>query len=121
MGTTAPQELLLVSEVWLSFQYHFVFFKRFGELRGFLSKINTPVQLQSENQKVTIRPGDYLIADLNGVVHVPKHLAQTAIDLMASQVEADERVAEDLKRGRAFSEAAREHRASAKAPSTSKL
>lgn len=96
-------------------------FKRVGELRGFLSKINAPVQLQSENQKVTIHPGDYLIADLNGVVHLPKHLAQIAIDLMASQVEADELVAEDLKSGRAFSEAAREHRVSAKTPSKSKL
>lgn len=84
-------------------------------------KINTPVQLQCEDQAAIIHPGDYLIADLNGVVLLPKDLAQRAIELLASQVEADERVAEDLKRGRAFSEAAKEHRASVKMPSRSKL
>ncbi|MCJ1428908.1 hypothetical protein MMC29_006819 [Sticta canariensis] len=97
VGTTGPQELLHVGE------------------------INTPVQLQNEDQAAIIHPGDYLIADLNGVVLLPKHLAQRAIELLISQVEADERVAEDLKRGRAFSEAAKEHRASVKMPSKSKL
>lgn len=97
VGTTAPQELLRVGE------------------------INTPVKLQSEDQEAIIHPGDYLIADLNGVVHLPKHLAQRVIKLLASQVEADERVAEDLKRGRAFLEAAKEHRASVKLPLKPKL
>ena len=79
-------------------------------------QINTPVRLQCEDQEAIIHPGDYLIADLNGVVLLPKNLAQGAIELLISQVEADERVAEDLKRGRAFSEAAKEHRASVKMP-----
>lgn len=79
------------------------------------------MKLQSEDQEAIIHPGDYLIADLNGVVHLPKHLAQRVIESLASQVEADERVAEDLKRGRAFSEAAKEHRASVKMPLKSKL
>lgn len=80
-------------------------------------KINTPVRLQSEDQEAFIHPGDYLVADLNGVVHLPKHLAQRAVKLLASQVEADERVAKDLKRGISFSEAAKEHRI----PSVAKL
>lgn len=79
------------------------------------------MRLQSENQEAIIHPGDYLIADLDGVVQLPKHLAQRAIELLASQVEADDRVAEDLNRGRVFSEAAKEHRASIKMPSNSKL
>lgn len=79
------------------------------------------MQLQSEDQEAIVHPGDYLIADLNGVVHLPKHLAQRAIKLLASQVEADGRVIEDLNRGRAFSEAAKEHRASVTMPSKSKL
>lgn len=79
------------------------------------------MQFQSEDQEAIIHPGDYLIADLNGVVHIPKHLAQRAIKLLSSQVEADERIAEDLKGGRTFSESAKEHRASVKMPSKSKL
>ena len=69
------------------------------------------MRLQSEEQDATISPGDYLIADLNGVVCLPHGLAEKAIKLMASQVEADERIVEDVKRGRTFVEASREHRA----------
>ncbi|MCJ1467353.1 hypothetical protein MMC07_005977 [Pseudocyphellaria aurata] len=97
VGTTAPHELLRVGEV------------------------NTPVRLQSEDQEAFIHPGDYLVADLNGVVLLPKQLAQRAVKLLASQVEADERVAKDLKSGKSFSEAAKRHRASVKMPSVAKL
>ena len=77
-------------------------------------EINVPVRLQSEDQEAIISPGDYLIADLNGVVCLPKGLAEKAVALMASQVEADERIAEDLKKGRTFQEARKEHRANVK-------
>lgn len=70
--------------------------------------------MNSEEQEVTIDPGDYLIGDLNGVVCLPKYLAEKAVDLMASQVEADERIASDIKQGRSFAEASKEHRASVK-------
>ncbi|KAL2037588.1 hypothetical protein N7G274_009701 [Stereocaulon virgatum] len=90
VGTASPQEVLRVSE------------------------INVPVRLQSPNQEAIISPGDYLIGDLNGVVCLPQELAEKAIGLMSSQVEADERIAEDLKRGRTFGEASREHRANVK-------
>lgn len=89
--------------------------------KGILSKINTPVRLQSENQEAIIHPGDYLIADLDGVVQLPRYLAQRAVELLASQVKADDRLAKDLNRGRTFSEAAKEHRASVKIPSNFKL
>lgn len=45
-----------------------------------------------------------------------EHEAEKVIELLASQVTADERIAEDLKRGRTFAEAAKEHRASVKMP-----
>ncbi|CAD6594083.1 MAG: hypothetical protein ASARMPRED_008513 [Alectoria sarmentosa] len=87
VGTTAPQELLRVSEV------------------------NVPVRLQSEEQEATVWPEDYLICDLNGVVCLPRGLAGKAVALMESQVVADERIAEDLREGRPFGESSREHRA----------
>jgi regulator of RNase E activity RraA len=77
-------------------------------------KINVPVHLQSPHQEATITPGDILIGDLNGVVCLPQELAEKAVSLMKSQVEADERIAEDLKGGRTFGEASREHRAGLK-------
>ncbi|KAA6410812.1 MAG: hypothetical protein FRX48_05122 [Lasallia pustulata] len=92
VGTTAPSETLEVC------------------------RINRPVLLNSEEQEVAIYPGDYLIGDLNGVVCLPKALAEKAVGLMASQVEADERIARDIKQGRSFAEASREHRASVKKP-----
>lgn len=73
-----------------------------------------PVQLQSEHQGVTINPGDYLIGDLNGVVCLPKALADKVIALIPSQVEADEMVASDIAKGIPFAAASKERRAGVK-------
>ena len=75
-----------------------------------LVKVNVPVRLQSDDQDVVIDPEDLLIGDMNGVVCVPKALAVKVLRLMPSQVEADEKVAEDLKRGRGFANASGEWR-----------
>lgn len=74
------------------------------------------MRLQSEDQEAVIQPGDFIIGDLNGVVCLPQGLAEKAIDLMASQVEADEKIARDLKAGKTFTEASKEHRAGVKQP-----
>lgn len=79
-------------------------------------QINVPVKLQSETQDAIIHPGDYLIGDLNGVVCLPKGLAEHAVALIESQVNADMLIARDLDMGRTFSEASREHRAFVKMP-----
>ena len=79
-------------------------------------KINTRVKLKTEHQNATISPNDYLMADLNGVVCIPRDLAEKAIALIPSQVEADERIAKDLQAGRTFVEAAKDHRANVKMP-----
>jgi regulator of RNase E activity RraA len=69
------------------------------------------VKLQSDIQDLVISPGDYLIGDLNGVVCLPKQLAEKAISLIAPQVEADEKMAADIQKGVVFSEASKKHRA----------
>lgn len=92
IGTTAPAEVARVSE------------------------INGPVRFNSEDQDSYIYPGDILIADLNGVVCLPKGLAEQAIDLIASQVEADENVAKDIKNGITVAESMQKHRANVKQP-----
>ncbi|KAF2236535.1 RraA-like protein [Viridothelium virens] len=81
-----------------------------------VSEVNSPVRLQSEDQEAVINPGDYLIGDLNGVVCLPQGLAEKALELMKSQVEADEKIGADIKKGRTFTEASKEHRAGVKQP-----
>lgn len=51
-----------------------------------------------------------MIGDLNGVVCLPKDLAEKAIALMGPQVEADLKIAADLQKGVKFSEASKKHR-----------
>lgn len=59
---------------------------------------------------MTINPGDYLIADINGVVVLPKELAEKAIPLMAKQVEADSKMAVAIEQGMTFAEASKKFR-----------
>jgi regulator of RNase E activity RraA len=63
-----------------------------------------------------IHPGDYIIADLDGVVCLPKDLAERAIGLIPSQVEADQRMAKAIKDGVTFSEASKKYRSQVKQP-----
>lgn len=73
-------------------------------------QINVPVRLQTTEQEAIINPGDYLVGDLNGVVCLPKHLAEKTLALMGPQVEADRRVALDIQFGHTFLAASMEHR-----------
>ena len=75
-----------------------------------------PVRLQSEEQEATIHPGDYLIGDLNGVVCLPKGLAEKVVALIPSQVEADESIAADVNEGKTFADASKQRRARVKKP-----
>ncbi|VBB72041.1 Putative protein of unknown function [Podospora comata] len=72
-----------------------------------VAAVNVPVKLQTDEQDMTIRPGDYLIGDVNGTVVLPKELAEQAIPLMKKQVEADEKMAVEIAKGMSFSEASK--------------
>ena len=69
-----------------------------------------PVKLQTGEQDMTIRPGDYLIGDINGVVVLPRDLAEAAMPLMAKQVKADSAMAEAIAEGMSFTEATKKFR-----------
>jgi len=92
VGTPAPYEVVRVSET------------------------NCPVRFQDENLDVTINAGDYIIGDLNGIVCLPKALAEKAISLIPSQVDADEKIAVAISQGRKFEDASQEYRAGIKKP-----
>ena len=86
VGTAPPAELLMVAAV------------------------KIPVKLQTDEQDMTIRPGDYIIGDINGVVVLPKELAEAAIPLMAKQVAADSAMAVEIAKGMTFTEASKKFR-----------
>lgn len=72
--------------------------------------VNVPVKLASEEQDMTIQPGDYLIGDLNGVVVVPKEAEGEVVALAKKQVEADARMMEEIKKGMSLVEASKKFR-----------
>lgn len=73
--------------------------------------VNKPLKLQIPGTDATVNPGDYIIADLNGVVVLPRGLAEDVLPLMKKQVEADCKIAEAIKHdGLSFSEASRKFR-----------
>ncbi|GAB1310582.1 Ribonuclease E inhibitor [Madurella fahalii] len=75
-----------------------------------VAAVNVPVKLQTDEQDMTINPGDYLIGDLNGVVVLPSELAERALLLMAKQVEADSKMAVAIQEGMTFTEASKRFR-----------
>jgi len=75
-----------------------------------VTAVNVPVKLQTDEQDITINPGDYLIGDLNGVVVLPRDLAEKAIPLMAQQVAADSKMAVEIEKGMTFAEASKKFR-----------
>lgn len=72
--------------------------------------VNAPVSVSNDGQDVTINPGDYLVGDANGVVVLPKGLAEQALPLMAKQVEADSQMAVEIQKGMTFTEASKRFR-----------
>ena len=72
--------------------------------------VNVPVKLQTDEQDMTINPGDYVVGDLNGVVVLPKELAEEALPLMAKQAEADSQMALEIQKGMSFGEASKKFR-----------
>lgn len=69
------------------------------------------VTLQTEDQEAIIRSGDYIIGDLNGVVCLPKELAEQTIALIGEQVEADVKMAKAIQKGMKFVDASKKYRA----------
>lgn len=70
-----------------------------------------PSEMPGDDDVVEIRPGDFLVADANGVVVLPAGLAERALPLMRAQVDADEKMAAAIAdEGMSFSEASKKFR-----------
>ncbi|KAL2213482.1 RraA-like protein [Sarocladium strictum] len=75
-----------------------------------VTAVNIPVELQDTETKVVISPGDYLMGDLNGVVVLPREMAEQAIPLMEKQIAVDAQMAVALKGNMSFTEASQNFR-----------
>ncbi|GME62126.1 Ribonuclease e inhibitor rraa dimethylmenaquinone methyltransferase protein [Neofusicoccum parvum] len=74
------------------------------------SAVNVPVRLNSADQEAWIEPGDYVVADLNGVVRVPRDMAEAVLEAIPAIVEADKKCAEGIKQGRTVEDVFKEFR-----------
>ena len=72
--------------------------------------VNVPIVAQTDEQDVTVNPGDYVVGDLNGVVVLPKDLVEKTVPLMAKQSEADAQMAVAIQGGMTFTEASKKFR-----------
>ncbi|KAG0652742.1 4-hydroxy-4-methyl-2-oxoglutarate aldolase, partial [Hyphodiscus hymeniophilus] len=68
------------------------------------SAINVPVPFVSENQTdpITINPGDFILADADGVVVIPPPLVEQCLKLCEERNEVDKKTRECLVNGEAF-------------------
>lgn len=57
-----------------------------------------------------IQPGDYIVADLNGVVCIPQDLLEKTLELLPTLTQADENMAEAISKGMTFKEASKTYR-----------
>lgn len=80
------------------------------------SAVNIPLTIYPQGPgadtfpPVTINPGDWMIADEDGVVCVPRDLESQVIDLATRGREIDERCMEDIKAGKGIQESFKLHR-----------
>ncbi|AMD20757.1 HDR014Cp [Eremothecium sinecaudum] len=78
------------------------------------SAVNVPITiLCSDGIRRTLEPGDYIVADKNGVVRIPTRLVDMdrLINYIEKSIEADELVAIDIKNGIPAKKAQTERRA----------
>lgn len=75
-----------------------------------MSEVNVPVHLNTSLQDVWISPGDFIVADLNGVACLPSLLADQVLDVIASKVGADEKCAQSIRDGRTVEDVFKEYR-----------
>lgn len=78
------------------------------------SAINIPLEITPEGDTdfaaVTVNPGDYVVADEDGVVCVPVSMAPDVVSLAEKGREVDARCMEDIKSGKGVQASFKKHR-----------
>lgn len=79
------------------------------------SAVNTPIEIHPQDAgdgfpSVTVYPGDYIIADVDGVVCVHKEDIQKVVEIARKGKEVDERCMRDIKAGKSIHATFKSHR-----------
>ncbi|KAI0633525.1 RraA-like protein [Trametes polyzona] len=80
------------------------------------SEVNIPITIRAADVSeedfpaVRVSPGDWMVADEDGVVCVPTELAKEVIALAAKGREVDERCMQDIRAGKGVQETFKKHR-----------
>lgn len=76
--------------------------------------VNVPLEILTSNGEVEIiKPGDYMVGDVNGVVKIPSEVKlDSLVGYTKKSMKADELVTRDIESGRPAMEAQRDRRAS---------
>jgi regulator of RNase E activity RraA len=79
------------------------------------SAVNIPLSIQphgsdGEFPAVRVTPGDWMVADEDGVVCVPKELEEKVVQLAANAREVDARCLEDIRNGLGVQASLKKHR-----------
>ena len=79
------------------------------------SAINVPLEIHPQGAEesfpsVTVNPGDYIIADVDGVVCVPRNDIQQVVENARKGKEVDERCMRDIKAGKGVQITFKTHR-----------
>jgi regulator of RNase E activity RraA len=81
-----------------------------------VAEVQVPVAVNADSQQhgglpvVTVNPGDFLVADDDGVVCVPKQLEKEVLRLASKGREVDTRCLRDIQSGVGVAESFRRHR-----------
>jgi len=79
------------------------------------SAINVPLEIHPQGAEetfpaVTVHPGDYIVADIDGVVCVPQKDIQRVVETARKGKEADERCMRDITAGKGVQVTFKTHR-----------
>lgn len=74
-------------------------------------QIGVPLRLNDSQPNAVIEPGDWIVADLNGVVCIPKNMLQEVAHLLPSLAEANQKIVDDIRSGIGFVESSEARRA----------
>jgi len=79
------------------------------------SAINIPLKIHPQGAEgsfpaVTVHPGDYIVADMDGVVCVPQRDIQRVVETARKGKEVDERCMKDIKAGKGIQATFKTHR-----------
>lgn len=88
-------------------------FTRVRALNTVLTIVPAPPNAEPPFPPATVRPGDIVVADLDGVVVVPPEMVEEVIQRAGPAREADEKVRADLLLGKGVSESMLKHRGKA--------